>query len=96
MDKSANQNGDAAPAAHHPGRISRALIDNVEVTLEAYLGSARLTVADLAALGAESVVTLDASLNRAVELRLNGVAVGTGELVAVGDSFGVRLIEIAK
>ena len=43
-----------------------------------------------------TVVPLDATLNQSVELRLNGVAVARGELVAVGDSFAVRLTEIAK
>lgn len=76
--------------------VSQALIDNVNVTLEAYLGEAVMTVAELGRLGAESVVALGAPLNQAVELRLNGVAVARGELVAVGDNFGVRLTEIAK
>ncbi|MBL7358791.1 FliM/FliN family flagellar motor switch protein, partial [Escherichia coli] len=40
--------------------------------------------------------TLDAQLNTPVELRLNGVAVARGELVAVGEKFGVRLTEIAQ
>ncbi|HEX9933334.1 MAG TPA: FliM/FliN family flagellar motor switch protein [Allosphingosinicella sp.] len=83
-------------AGQQSGSINRRLIDAVEVTLEAFLGEARMTVAELAALKRESVIPLDAGLNQSVELRLNGVAVATGELVAVGDSFGVRLIELAK
>ncbi len=42
------------------------------------------------------MVTLDAPLNQAVELRLNGTVIAHGELVAVGDKFGVRLSEIAE
>ena len=41
-------------------------------------------------------VALDAQLNSAVELTLNGVAVARGELVAVGEKFGVRLTEIVQ
>lgn len=95
--------GKAQPAKDPPppdkpdlGRIDAKLIDNVAVTLEAYLGDARMTVADLTALKQDAVVPLDAALNRAVELRLNGVSVARGELVAVGDKFGVRLVEMAK
>lgn len=81
------------------GNVSRTLasrmIDNVEVELEAFVGGTRMTVAELAALKAESVVTLDAALNQAVELRLNGTIIARGQLVAVGDKFGVRLSEIA-
>ena len=78
------------------GKINPKLIETVSVTLEAYLGEARMTIADLTALKDDSVVPLDAALNQAVELRLNGVAVARGELVAVGDSFAVRLTEMAR
>jgi flagellar motor switch protein FliN/FliY len=78
------------------GSINPKLIETVNVTLEAFLGEARMTIAELTALKPGSIIPLDASLNQAVELRLNGVAVARGELVAVGDSFAVRLIEIAK
>jgi flagellar motor switch protein FliN/FliY len=86
----------AADAQGAATRINPALIDSVEVSLEAYLGEARLTVGELGALKPGSVLALDSGLDRAVELRLNGVSVARGELVAVGDRFGVRLTEIAK
>lgn len=91
-------NTPAAPAKADTqlGKINPKLIETVNVTLEAYLGEARMTVAELTALKDSSVVPLDAALNQSVELRLNGVAVARGELVAVGDSFAVRLTEIAK
>lgn len=78
------------------GRIDAKLIENVGVTLEAYLGDARMTVAELTNLKETEVIPLDAALNQSVELRLNGVPVARGELVAVGEKFGVRLIEMAK
>ena len=77
------------------GRINKGIIDNVGVTLEAFVGEARLTVAELTALKAGAVVPLEASLAEAVELRLNGVPVARGELVAVGDRFGVRIAEVS-
>ena len=76
--------------------INPDLIAGVEVRLEAYLGSARMTVAELTALSAGETVALDASLNRDVEIRLNGVAVARGELVSVDGKFGVRILEISK
>ena len=90
------QNSKAMAADAPVSRINPQLIDNVGVTLEAFLGDARLTVAELTALKEGAVVPLGASLNEAVELRLNGVPVARGELVAVGDKFGVRLVELAK
>ncbi len=75
-------------------RISPQLIDTVGLELEAVLGRAAMTVGDLAALKSGGVVPLDVPLNQQVELRLNGIAVARGELVAVDDRFGVRLEEI--
>lgn len=77
-------------------RISSKLIENVGVELEAFLGTASMTVAELTGLAKGAVVALDAQLNAAVELRLNGLAVARGELVAVDGKFGVRLIEIVQ
>jgi flagellar motor switch protein FliN/FliY len=76
--------------------LAARMIDNVEVDLEAFVGEARMTVAELGSLKPESVVALDASLSQAVELRLRGEVVARGELVAVGDKFGVRLTEVAE
>ncbi|MEP9403185.1 FliM/FliN family flagellar motor C-terminal domain-containing protein [Sphingomonas silueang] len=78
-----------------PARIDPRLIDTVPLELEAVLGRATMTVGELAALKADGIVPLDAPLNRQVELRLNGVAVARGELVAVEDRFAVRIGEIA-
>lgn len=72
------------------------LIASVEVELEAILGSTVMTVSELMALKAGSTIELQSSLARDVELRLNGVAVARGELVAVGDHYGVRIIEIVR
>ena len=77
-------------------RIDEGVIAGVEVVLEARLGSATMTVSELMKLKPGDSVPLNAALNRDVELRLNGVAVARGELVAIGSSFGVRLLEIVK
>ena len=84
------------PRAASLPKINPQLIDAVEVVLDGFLGSARMTVAELSALEKGGVITLDATLNTAVELRLNGVVIARGELVAVGDHFAVRLTEIAS
>lgn len=76
--------------------LAARMIDEVEVEIEAFVGGTRMTVAELGALKPQSVVTLDAPLNQAVELRLNGTVIAHGELVAVGDKFAVRLSEIAE
>jgi flagellar motor switch protein FliN/FliY len=53
-------------------------------------------VAELMNLKAGDCVPLDAVVNQDVELRLNGSTIARGELVTVGDNFGVRILEILK
>jgi flagellar motor switch protein FliN/FliY len=77
-------------------RIDQAVIAGVEVVLEAHLGSASMSVAELMELKAGDSVPLNAALNQDVELRLNGTAIARGELVTVGETFGVRIVEILK
>ena len=72
------------------------LLRDVQVSLEASLGQADMTVAELMALKSGSVVTLASSLAEPVELLLNGTVVARGEIVAVGEHFGVRITEIAE
>jgi type III secretion protein Q len=63
---------------------------NVPVSFE--IDSARVSLDDLAAFDAGSVITLDAPLQDAlVRLVCFGQVVGTGRLVAVGDCLGVRV-----
>ena len=84
-------------AAEQPrAGVHAKLIDKVGVSLEAYIGEARMTVGELGALKEGSVVGLDSPLGQAVELRLNGDPVARGEIVAVGDRFGVRIVELSQ
>lgn len=77
-------------------KIDEGLIAGLQVKLEARLGSATMTVAELTELKGGDCVSLDAALNQDVELVLNGVTVARGELVSVGSNFGVRIVEIAR
>jgi flagellar motor switch protein FliN len=71
------------------------LIQGVKVRLAASLGSASLTVAELFALKDGSVLKLDRSIDEPVEIMLEGQVIARGRLVAVDDSFGVSITEIA-
>jgi len=76
--------------------IDQKLIADLEVVLEARVGSAKLKVSELMNLKAGDSLPLDAALNEDVELRLNGITVARGELVTIGTSFGVRILEIVN
>ena len=75
--------------------IDSTIFKDVRVSLQAKLGQVTLTVADLLALKAGSVVKLDLQMNELIELRLNESVVARGEIVAVDDNFGVRIVEVA-
>ena len=77
-------------------RISGELLRGVRVALEAKLGEASMTVEEMMALKSGAVVTLETGLADHVDLFLNGTLVARGEIVAVGDKFGVRIVEIAQ
>lgn len=76
--------------------LDSSLLHGVSVQLEAYVGTSSMTLEALLALRSGDVVTLDTQLNDLVELRLNSEVVGRGELVAVGDAFGIRVVEITS
>jgi len=76
--------------------IDSMIFKDVRVALQAKLGQATLTVADLLALKSGSVVKLNLRMNELIELRLNDSVVARGEIVAVDDSFGVRIVEVAQ
>jgi flagellar motor switch protein FliN/FliY len=76
--------------------LDSSLFKDVRVELRARLGTATLSVEELLALREGSVVKLEAGLNDLVELRLNDQVVALGEIVAVGDRFGVRIVEVAR
>src|SRR6185436_9505252 len=77
-----------------PGNLE--MIQGLKVGLSVSLGRAEVTVAELFALKEESLLKLDKGTNEPVEIYLDNRLVGRGELVVVGDNFGVRITEFGK
>jgi len=76
--------------------ISSDLLKGVKVSLEASLGRSDISVEEMMALEKGSVVTLETGLADHVELFLNDALIARGEIVAVGEKYGVRIVEIAR
>ncbi|HEY0959832.1 MAG TPA: FliM/FliN family flagellar motor switch protein [Novosphingobium sp.] len=76
--------------------IGRELIGGVPVALEARLGKSVMTIESLLALKNGSVVTLETGLADQAELYLNDALVARGEIVAAGDNYAIRIIELAS
>lgn len=71
------------------------LVGHVPVLLTALVGSISLTVEQLFALKKGEVLAMNESLDAPITLQLNGKPVARGELVAVEDHFGIRIIELS-
>lgn len=76
--------------------IDSAIFNDVRVVLKARLGQVSLTMQELLALKSGSILELDLKMTDLIELRLNDALVARGEIVAVDDNFGVRIVEIAQ
>jgi len=70
------------------------MLKHVNVALEVKVGEATLTVAELFALKAGSVLTLDRAVDEPVDILLNGKTVASGHLAVSGDNLGVRITAI--
>lgn len=84
-------NPSAPPASH----VSAAL-DQVKLSIEARVGHARLSIAEVSALKPEDILTLDTSLSDPIELSINGSVVALGELVVVDDNFAIRIRSVGQ
>lgn len=88
--------GEAVAPAKTLAPIDERLVRDVPVSVEARLGSAQMTIEQLMALKAGAIVTLDTGLADHVDIHLNGACIARGEIVAVGESYGVRIVEVAS
>ncbi len=71
-------------------------IDEIPVRLIFELGRLELPLAELESLNAGYVFDLGKPLSQSVDIIANGSRVGTGELVRLGESIGVRVSKLAR
>ena len=67
---------------------------HVPLHLTVELGSAKLSVAEVLKLGTGSIVELDRDVNHPVELLVNQRPIARGEIVALEESFALRITEL--
>ena len=91
--------GEEAAAQLHDygelGNLNIELIRNIPVKVRAILGRSRLPIESILRLGPGSIVELDTMDGEPIEVYANDVLVAKGEVVVVGEQFGVRITEIA-
>lgn len=71
------------------------LIQDIDVRLTVELGRTSMRLRDVLSLGEESVVMLDRLTDEPLDIMVNGKLIARGEVVAEGNRFGLRIIEMA-
>jgi flagellar motor switch protein FliN len=83
------------PKKPHEGANLDVLM-HVPLQVTAELGSCKMSVADILKLGAGSVVQLDRLAGGPVDLLVNDKLIARGEIVAIDENFGIRIIELIQ
>lgn len=68
---------------------------NVPVQVTVQLGTTRMNLSDLMQLGPGSLLTLDRQAHEPCDILVNGRVIARGEIVTVGDQYGVRISQIS-
>ncbi|MGM9485067.1 FliM/FliN family flagellar motor switch protein [Roseateles sp. NT4] len=95
------QSVELPPLNDQPGSRSAApaqrlaALAGVKTELTVIAGRAVSQVGDILALKEGAVLTLDAALNAPFDVMLGDTLIARGELVAVGDQFGIRITQVA-
>ena len=71
------------------------VLENIEVKLTVEVGSSQLKIRDLLRLNEGSVVELERLAGDPLDILANGTTIAKGEVVMVGERFGIRFTEVA-
>ena len=95
-NQAANQQDDASPAAGGSKVSAENLrvLENIEVQMTVEVGNTEIRIRDLLRLNEGSVVELDRLAGDPLDILVNGTMIAKGEIVMVGERFGVRFTEI--
>ena len=78
-----------------PGRID--LVFDVPVCLSVELGRTEMPIRDVVNLGRGSIIELDRGPGTPLDVRVNGVLIGRGEVVLVNEEkLGLRFVEVVS
>ncbi len=72
------------------------VLDAVQLTASVELGRNRITLDQALNIGEQSLIELDKEVGDSVDILLNGKLFARGDIVTVGEYFGVRLTEVLE
>ena len=81
-----------AAAAEAPEGIER--LSDIDVTITVELGGNLIPIKEILTWSRDSIVQLEPEEHEPVDVLVNGRLFARGEIVVVGDTFGVRIIEL--
>ena len=96
------ENVEAAEAQAEPDTKERGssenlrVLENIEVKLTVEVGSTEIKIRDLLKLNEGSVVELDRLAGDPLDILANGTTIAKGEVVMVGERFGIRFTEVTN
>ena len=76
------------------GKENLRVLENIDVALTVEVGGAEITIKELLRRGEGSVVELYSLAVYPLDILANGTMIAKGEVVMVGERYGVRLTEI--
>lgn len=73
-----------------------AKVANVEVTLSAELGKAKLQLQDVIEYDTGSIIALDKTSNDPINIYVDDILIAKGKIVAIEDTYGIKIVEIVE
>lgn len=92
----ASGGGPSAGAAHSARGTLPPQFAAIELALTVEVGGLNIALKDLMAVEPGQLLALDRLTNEPVSVLVNGKPFARGEIVAIGDRYGVRLVEIVS
>ena len=87
---------DAGPHEKHVGIENLKVLENIDVELTVEVGRTEITIRDLLRLNEGSVVELDRLAGDPLDILVNNTKIARGEVVMIGERFGIRFGEIVE
>ena len=87
---------DTSTTTNNAGIENLKVLENIEVKLTVEVGSTEMKIKDLLKLNEGSVVELERLAGDPLDILANGVNIARGEVVMVGERFGIRFTEVTN
>lgn len=95
MSEESSETGVEEVAKHEKiGSEKLKILESIEVALSIEVGRTEMTIKDLLLLNEGSVVELDRLAGEPLDILVNGAIIAKGEVVMVGERYGVRFTDI--